>query len=54
MTAFEALPDAAWAGIEREARGLLGLLADRDPAAYRRYGRWWASLPRDDVRVVGA
>ena len=43
VTAFGALPDEAWAGIEREARGLLALLADRDPGTYRRYGRWWAT-----------
>jgi DNA glycosylase AlkZ-like len=53
VTAFDPQPDEAWAGIDREARGLLALLADRDPGAYGRYGHWWATLPRDDVRVVG-
>ena len=53
VTAFAPLSAATWAGVEREAGGLLALLADRDPAAYSRYGRWWASLPRDVVRVVG-
>jgi len=53
VTAFGALSDEAWTGVEREARGLLALLADRDPGVYGRYGHWWASLPRDDVRVVG-
>jgi len=28
-------------------------LAARDPTAYRRYGRWWASLPHDHMRIVG-
>ncbi len=53
VTAFAPLSAEAWAGVEREARGLLALLATRDPGAYRRYGRWWASLPHDDVRIVG-
>ena len=53
VTAFEPLSAATWTGVEREAGGLLALLATRDPGAYSRYGRWWASLPRDDVRVVG-
>jgi len=53
VTAFGALSDEAWTGVEREARGLLALLVDRDPGVYGRYGHWWASLPRDDVRVVG-
>jgi hypothetical protein len=28
-------------------------LADRDPAVYRRYDRWWATLPAAEVRVLG-
>ena len=53
VTAFEKLPANAWQGIETEAAGLLGFLADRDPKLYRRYGRWWAGLPSADVRIVG-
>jgi hypothetical protein len=54
VTAFEPLDAATWAGLEREAGGLLALLAARDPDAYRRYARWWSTLPHDDVRVLGA
>ncbi len=51
-TAFRALPAAVWKGLEGEAHALAGFLADREPAIYRRYARWWASLPKDDVRVL--
>ena len=55
VTAFHALDDDAWDGIEREARALRSLLDDRDPEAYGRYGHWWAKgLPSALVRVVGA
>jgi hypothetical protein len=53
VTAFGALSDEAWAGVEREAHGLLRLLADRDPGAYGRYSNWWATLPSEHVRIVG-
>ena len=52
-TAFERLPREAWAGLESEARSLVRLLADRDPRVYRRYARWWDSLPAKEVRVIG-
>jgi hypothetical protein len=48
-TAFRSLPDEAWEGLAAEARGLLELLADRDPAIYRRYASWWSDLPAVDV-----
>jgi hypothetical protein len=53
-SAFRPLPDEAWDGLAQEARGLLGLLADRDPAVYRRYANWWADLPAVDVRRLPA
>lgn len=53
VTAFHPLPDEAWDGLETEARGLTAFLADRDPAVYRRYGRWWRALPGAQVRVIG-
>lgn len=53
-TAFHRLSDEAWAGLERESRGLLGLLAARDPLTYRRYQRWWDRLPNAEVHVLGA
>jgi hypothetical protein len=52
VTAFERLGADAWVGIEEEARLLVAFLASRDPFVYRRYGRWWPSLPSAEVRVV--
>lgn len=51
-TAFRPLGDEAWRGLAAEARSLLGFLADREPAVYRRYDRWWADLPAAEVRVL--
>ena len=53
-TAFHALPDEAWAGLEAEARTLLAFLRPREPIVYSRYARWWAALPAHAVRVLGA
>ena len=52
-TAFHALPDDAWAGLETEARSLLAFLAPREPIVYSRYARWWARMPAHEVRVLG-
>jgi hypothetical protein len=41
LTAFHELGKAAWRGLTEEAEKLSALLADRDPAVYRRYGHWW-------------
>jgi hypothetical protein len=41
LTAFHKLGKAAWQGLRGEAERLSVLLADRDPAVYRRYGHWW-------------
>lgn len=49
-TAFHALDDDTWRGLETEARGLVGFLAGRGSAVYRRYGHWWATLPSAEVR----
>lgn len=51
-TAFRRLPDEAWDELAAEARKLLALLADREPRVYGRYGRWWQTLPRTEVRVL--
>jgi len=51
-TAFHRLPAAAWAGLATEARALVAFLADRDPNVYRRYGRWWRTLPSAEVRIL--
>ena len=57
VTAFHALGEEAWEGIEREARALHSLLEGRDGDAYGRYGHWWKRLEgvevRVEVRVVG-
>jgi hypothetical protein len=51
-TAFRRLPGRAWEGLAAEAAALLALLADRDPAVYRRHARWWSGLPAAEVRVL--
>jgi hypothetical protein len=51
-TAFHRLPEEAWAGLAAEAGALVAFLADRDPAVYRRYARWWITLPSAEVRVL--
>jgi Winged helix DNA-binding domain len=51
-TAFAPLADEAWAGLESEARGLVAVLAGRDPAVYRRYQHWWVKLPAGQTRVL--
>ncbi|MES5817844.1 winged helix DNA-binding domain-containing protein [Streptomyces sp. RG80] len=53
-TAFHELPDETWDGLGREARELAGLLADREPNVYSRYGHWWNKLPESDVRTLPA
>jgi hypothetical protein len=51
-TAFHALDASTWDALEAEARHLLAHLADREPDAYRRYGRWWSQLPAVEVRTL--
>jgi Winged helix DNA-binding domain len=51
-TAFHRLSDEAWQGLATEAAALVALLADREPAVYRRYGRWWTTLPSAEVRLL--
>lgn len=51
-TAFRRLPAAEWDGLAAEAAALSALLAGRDPTVYRRYDRWWAGLPAEQVRVL--
>ncbi|MEV8455363.1 winged helix DNA-binding domain-containing protein [Streptomyces sp. NPDC052095] len=52
LTAFRALGRAAWRGLTEEAEKLSALLADRDPAVYRRYGHWWDKGIPGAERVV--
>lgn len=51
-SAFHPLTDSAWKGLAAEAQGLVAMLADRDPAVYSRYNRWWDKLPEAEVRVL--
>ena len=51
-TAFAPLPPEVWEGLASEAAALAPFLADRDPAVYRRYARWWRTLPAGEVRVL--
>ncbi|TDD68497.1 winged helix DNA-binding domain-containing protein [Jiangella aurantiaca] len=51
-TAFRPLRAADWEGLATEAAALSALLADRDPAVYRRYDRWWAGLPSAEIRFL--
>jgi hypothetical protein len=53
VTAFHALSEAAWEGIEAEARALLALLDGRDDTVYGRFGHWWKRFEGVEVRVVG-
>ena len=50
--AFHRLADGAWDGLATEARGLVGLLAEREPSAYGRYAHWWSTLPSAETRVL--
>ncbi len=51
-TAFHRFSDEAWEGLAAEARALIAFLADREPNVYRRYDRWWSTLPSAEVRVL--
>ena len=54
VTAFRALAEDAWAGLDREAQALRTFLADRQPDVYRGYARWWSRLPEPvAVRRLG-
>ena len=52
VTAFHELAPDGWEGLRAEAASLSAFLRDRDPKIYSRYGRWWATLPRGNVRVL--
>lgn len=49
---FHVLSSRDWDGLASEAQALLGLLAARDPGAYRRYGRWWDSIDAAETRLL--
>ena len=51
-TAFHDLSPSTWGELATEAKGLIAFLADRDPTVYRRYSRWWTSLPSAEVKTL--
>jgi hypothetical protein len=51
-TAFQKLPARTWRDLTAEAEALAPLLAERDPAVYRRHTHWWNDLPGAQVRVL--
>ena len=53
VAAFRRLPRATWDELATEAAALVSFLTGRDPLVYRRYGRWWDSLPAVQTRVLG-
>ena len=52
VTPFHPWPDEVWDALVVEAHDLAALLADRDPAVYGRYDRWWAQLPQAGRRLL--
>jgi hypothetical protein len=48
------LDDATLAGLDEEARDLRRLLADREPAVFSRFGRWWDRLPDGPTVTIGS
>lgn len=52
--AFQPLPADVWLELETEARSLRSMLADRDPAVYRRSDHWWKHLPDHEIRLLAA
>lgn len=54
VTPFEPIADEDLAELDRESTALIEMIADRDPALYSRYGRWWDRLPTRDRFVIGA
>ena len=52
VSAFHKLSTAVWRGVRTEAKALIELLAPREPQVYRRYARWWDSLPAAEVRLL--
>ncbi len=54
ITPFEQIADDDLKELDGEARGVLTLVADRDPAVYSRFGRWWDALPTGGRTTIGA
>jgi hypothetical protein len=54
VRALEPLDDATLGGLDDEARDLRRLLADREPAVFSRFGRWWDLLPAGPTITIGS
>lgn len=52
VTAFHELARCTWDELAVEAASLVAFLADREPLVYRRYRRWWATLPSVETRLL--
>jgi len=51
-TAFHELDTESWDGLAVEAAALGTFLAERQPDVYRRYSRWWETLPYAERRLL--
>jgi hypothetical protein len=53
VRAWEPLDDCILGCLDDEARDLRQLLADREPAVFSRFGRWWDRLPDGPTITIG-
>jgi hypothetical protein len=54
VRALEPFDDATLESLDAEARDLRRLLADREPAVFSRFGRWWDRLPDGPTITIGS
>ncbi|MGB0113407.1 MAG: winged helix DNA-binding domain-containing protein [Ilumatobacteraceae bacterium] len=54
IRALDPLDDATLQRLDNEARDLRRLLADREPAVFSRFGRWWDRLPDGPTITIGS
>ena len=54
VRALEPLDDATLDKLDGEARDLRRFLADREPAVFSRFGRWWDRLPDGPTITIGS
>jgi hypothetical protein len=54
VRALEPLDDATMNALDAEARDLRRLLAEREPAVFSRFGRWWDQLPDGPTIKIGS
>lgn len=54
VRALGPLDDATLDGLDDEARDLRRLLAEREPAVFSRFGRWWDRLPDGPTITIGS